>query len=236
MIKSIIFDVDGTLYDETQAKIKAEILTAEFIRDKTGKTLESVFQVFRQTKASIMKANKGRPEGIDRLKWYEETLRILEVETDLAMPARDLYWHTVLENIEPYADLMAILPRLSQNFNLYVLTDELYAVQSAKLEKLGLTSYFKEIVASDHVGETKPSPLMFGTILDRVGDTPENVLMIGDNPKADIAGGKLAGMRTAWLRRGKYSYYKFHDYDQPDIVLEHYMALESKLKIWTENI
>ena len=50
MIKAVVFDVDGTLYDETYPKVKAELLTAEFISDKSCVNVEDVYNTFREVK------------------------------------------------------------------------------------------------------------------------------------------------------------------------------------------
>jgi len=207
LIKAIIFDVDGTLYDETYPKVKAELLTAGFISDKSRVNVEVVYNTFREVKAQITGEYKGRPEANDRKIWYEETLRRIGVTSISREEASAHYWQVIYGSMEPYIDLAYVLPQLSKEYRLFTLTDELSEIQGEKLKRLGLERYFVKSISSEQVGETKPSQKLFNYALDMIGELPSNILVVGDNPSADIKGGNLAGMHTAWLKRGKYFYY-----------------------------
>lgn len=60
---------------------------------------------------------------------------------------------------------------------------------------LGILHYFDHIFCSAHIGVEKPNALFFRTVLEALGACEES-WVIGDNPRADIAGGKAAGLRT----------------------------------------
>jgi 4-nitrophenyl phosphatase len=45
----------------------------------------------------------------------------------------------------------------------------------------------------------KPHPPLFRLAIDRLGCTPAEAAMVGDNFPSDIAGGRAAGMLTIWL-------------------------------------
>lgn len=47
----------------------------------------------------------------------------------------------------------------------------------------------------------KPEPEIFLAVCDRAGVSPEDVLMIGDNPEADVAGAMRVGMSAALIDR-----------------------------------
>lgn len=83
-----------------------------------------------------MKNNKGIPEGNERKKWYEETLKLIGAVSVTKEEASEYYWQIVYDNMEPYADLLYVMPALAQRYSLYILTDE-------------------------QVGENKPSPKLF---------------------------------------------------------------------------
>lgn len=62
----------------------------------------------------------------------------------------------------------------------------------------GTLMYFQAFAFSDEVGVYKPAPAMFQHVLYHLDlDTePEAVLHVGDDPEADVAGARAAGMRT----------------------------------------
>ena len=75
------------------------------------------------------------------------------------------------------------------------------AVQTDKAERLGLLEGCSCLVISEVVGIAKPDPEIFKIALKQLGSpSPEEVLFIGDNPIADIAGSRALGMSTAWIK------------------------------------
>jgi len=76
--------------------------------------------------------------------------------------------------------------------------------QSAKIRQTGLDAHVDAVAISEEVGERKPGRRMFEVAAERCGvRLSEGGWMIGDAPDADIAGGRNAGLRTVWLRRGR---------------------------------
>ncbi len=229
MIKAIVFDVDGTLYDETHAKIKAELQAADHIGSIADMDVCEVYETFRASKEYVIEAYKGKPEAIDRMAWYEETFGRLGIKSISKEEARDYYWDVVYNNIEPYYDLLAVLPELSEKYKLYVLTDELLEIQKKKLQILGLNNYFCDVISSESIGESKPSKALFEHVLGIAELSADEVLFVGDNPRADIKGGNGVGMKTAWLKRGKYFYYDMSEDEKPDITFINYIQLKTHI-------
>jgi HAD superfamily hydrolase (TIGR01458 family) len=50
----------------------------------------------------------------------------------------------------------------------------------------------------------KPSTEFFRLALDEIGLTPAEVLVVGDDPEADVEGARAAGCRTALVRTGRF--------------------------------
>ena len=70
-----------------------------------------------------------------------------------------------------------------------------------RLEAAGLSRYFRAIVSSGDVGLRKPHPAAFRAVLSRLSSSPEEALMVGDDPEADVGGAKSIGMRAVWVVR-----------------------------------
>lgn len=235
MTTTLIFDADGTLYDETMPKAKAELLTAQLIASRTGYGEGEVYNLFREVKGEITQSGSLSPDRNNRTVWYAETLRRMNtshgdiVSKIDAREASGHYWEVVYGEIEPYFDLVYILPELQSRYRLAVLTDELYDIQVEKVKRLGLSGYFTEIISSEQAGVTKPDKRLFEYALNRLGVSAGESMMIGDNPSADISGARSVGMRAAWLRRGKYYYYPTGENERAEIVFENYLRLYDEL-------
>lgn len=75
--------------------------------------------------------------------------------------------------------------------------------QKHKIEVLGLDRLTSCIFISEVFGCKKPEAKIFLAAASCLGAPPKEVLFVGDNPYTDIWGAHHAGMKTAWLYRGR---------------------------------
>jgi len=80
------------------------------------------------------------------------------------------------------------------------------------LEKLEIGQYLDFQMYSDEAGISKPNPLLFEQLLNKVREhnpnkniLPQDILHVGDNPLADIVGAENAGMRGFLVNSNKIS-------------------------------
>ena len=83
-----------------------------------------------------------------------------------------------------------------------VLTNGPAATQRARLRRHDLERRFDLVLISGEFGRAKPHPAFFAEALRRAGTAAAEAVMIGDNPVADVAGAKAAGLAALWLNRG----------------------------------
>ena len=67
------------------------------------------------------------------------------------------------------------------------------------LEADGLTPYFQSVVLSSVFGRRKPDPAIYLEAARRAGVEPAHSAYVGDNPKRDVVGTRLAGFGMAIL-------------------------------------
>lgn len=80
------------------------------------------------------------------------------------------------------------------------------STQRLKVDAAGLTPWLDAICISGELGFAKPDRRIFATAVAAVGGGAEalgRAWMVGDMPSADIQGAGRAGLRTAWLHRGR---------------------------------
>ena len=83
-----------------------------------------------------------------------------------------------------------------------VVTNGTTAQQTLKIQKVGLERYVDAVVISEAAGVQKPDPQIFEIAAHRLGAELAGGWMVGDHPRADIMGGRAAGLRTGWVSRG----------------------------------
>ena len=230
MIKNIFFDVDGTIYEEKNAKVKSEVQVINFMADKLNMSYIEIYNEFNKAKREIFDKIKTHPNRNNRTIWYEKLLKNIKCNSIEATTLSNKYWQVMKENIELYDDFKLILPELKNKYDLYVITDELLEIQKQKLSVLKVDNYFKSIISSTDVGKTKPDKEIFEYALKTTKCKRNETVMIGDNPFRDIEGAKKVGIRTIWFRRGKYYYYPIKDEYKPDFIINNYIELMNIIK------
>lgn len=69
------------------------------------------------------------------------------------------------------------------------------------LARVGLDRYISDIFCFHELGVLKPSPAFYGRITERLGASPETMLMVGDSLETDIIGAMNCGIRAVWFNR-----------------------------------
>jgi len=75
------------------------------------------------------------------------------------------------------------------------------AIQARKIAAAGLADLVDAVCISGAEGVRKPDPRLFLLAAEMAGAPAGRGWMIGDDPDADVAGGRAAGLRTVWVRR-----------------------------------
>lgn len=100
-----------------------------------------------------------------------------------------------------YPDAEAALrAAMDKGYGNYVLSNNFPELEQVVAE-LGLRSFFSGVITSSLVGFEKPNQGIFDYAKGLAGH-PQACFMVGDNPVADIEGGKAAGMKTVLVHRG----------------------------------
>ncbi len=107
-------------------------------------------------------------------------------------------------NIDAYAAQIQLLPNARALLEYFadlpkaIITNGPADMQWATIRKVGIQDYFKAIIVSGDadIAVRKPNPKIFHLACERLGISPEETLMIGDNFEADIQGAIKAGLQA----------------------------------------
>lgn len=206
MIKTLIFDIDETMYSYTTCHAKGLHKIDEYCQEKFGfepGTVKNWWKIiFHEITERL---------GFDNVCTHDTMLRIQTIlERNGINPIKDarfihnLYWDTVVEAMVPFDGMTELMQQAkAAGLTIGVATDLLAEIQFRKLEKLGVTDYIDFVVTSEEAGCEKPHKGIFECALEKAGCRPEECMMIGDNWSKDIVGAMDMGMEYAWHIPGK---------------------------------
>ena len=104
------------------------------------------------------------------------------------------------ENYFLFDDTLAVLEAAKEKGHTNIILSNNYPELEVITDALGITKYFDRLVVSGLVGYEKPRKEIFDIAKSFYPD--EKFVMIGDNPTADVIGGKAAGMTTVLVHKG----------------------------------
>lgn len=211
MLRAVFVDFDDTLHDFASAYAAAleRSVAPLCARTPLGPTPKQVRLACEQPWRQIWERYMARVIDEEGL-WTERVASALVaagVRHDAALAAelRAQYHASMEDELRLFPDALPALDALTAlrpRPVLGVLTNGPAVTQHARLTRLGLLPRFDLSVISGEIGCAKPAQAFFAEALRRAGDVPPGeAVMIGDNPVADIAGARAAGLRAVWLNR-----------------------------------
>ena len=208
--KWLLFDADGTLFDYDKAE--AAQLERTF-RQLVGRFEPDYVEIYRRINQRIWQEFEAGqiPLAVLKIKRFELLFEALRVEADpAAFSAR--YLKNLGEGTDLIEGAQETVTALHGQIGLVVITNGLKEVQTARLAKSGIGSYFAHVVISEEVGAAKPDRGIFDAAFDKMRrPRKEEVLIIGDGLTSDIQGGHDYGIDTCWFNPAR----KPRDLDLP---------------------
>mgnify|MGYP000362615249 FL=1 len=112
------------------------------------------------------------------------------------------FMHAMADVCTPLPGAAELINALKGRVKMGIITNGFTELQQIRLERTGFADVFSPLVISEQVGVAKPHIDIFNHAFSLMGHPPkQHILMVGDNPHADIKGGINAGIDTCWLNR-----------------------------------
>jgi putative hydrolase of the HAD superfamily len=190
MIRALVFDLDDTLYLESDFVASGYRAVARHLAEQYGCCLREVFH----TMMSVF-VTQGRERVLPIVQ-----RRFLGDRVPLAELVEIYRSHN--PRIHLFSGYAQLLDRLHESYKLGLITDGLPEVQKRKVRALGLEQKMDRIIYTWEYGaeKQKPHPQCFAFMMDLLGSGPDTTLYIGDNPEKDCKGAHNAGMKCVQVK------------------------------------
>lgn len=201
-LRAVCFDLDNTLWDIEPVLMRAEHILADWLRSRYPRVGDNwSAPVLSRIRESLLREEPHQAHDLTYLR--RESLARLAVESGHERPAAQVIaheafvvWHAARNRCTPYADVLPALEALKPRFRLATLSNG-----NADLACIGLAHHFDVRLHAAELGYAKPDPRAYAALAEALTLEPAEILFVGDEPHADVAGPGAAGMRTVWVNR-----------------------------------
>lgn len=212
-IRGVIFDVGGTLLTQEPlvgspsnqrgaaaiAPLVRPFLSTELTDDQLaeslGEALQEALVATYQHECALPDAHRVFVEVFDAMDWEPSSEAI-----DVLMPA---YFQPWFEAMQPLPQAVRVLQLLREaDLRTAAIANLLYGedLLIERLRTLGLAPHLDALVFSTELGWLKPHPAPYRAAAQRLGLSPQTLVMVGDDWEVDVRAAQRLGIRSIWLR------------------------------------
>ncbi len=198
--KYVLFDADNTIFDFDMCERTAFRLALE----EAGITYSDfLYDTYHVTNDKCWKMLEKGEIGREELKVerFREAFEICGIPGDGYLSVSVRYEELLAEQIFEIDGVYEMLSRISSRYPVYVITNGLVKVQKGRFAKSRISEYIKKVYISEQVGYAKPDKRYFDRVLEDIGATPDECIVIGDSLTSDIDGAINSGIDSIWYNR-----------------------------------
>jgi putative hydrolase of the HAD superfamily len=192
VIQSVLFDLDGTLWDRDQAFCA--------LANNQHRAFPELMAMPRERFVNRLVELDDHGLG-DKRAAYAQVVSELGLNPDLVPVLFDHFVTTYASFLDPFPEVLPTLRWLrNRKLKLGIITNGTISAQEAKIHGLGFAPLMDTVLISEREGIRKPDAAIFARALTRLDLSAADAWFVGDHPDADIRGACEAGLTAVWRK------------------------------------
>lgn len=201
-LKTILFDLDGTLWDfRTNAIASLKELFVEHRLDRFYTDFLDFHHRYAPCNHALWAAYARGEVTKDFLivERFASPLREVGViDESIAQALSSDFFVCLSKKNQLMPSAIEVIRALHGRYQLAIVSNGFPEIQFQKLNNAGLTPYFDAVILSEEVGAPKPKARFFEAALEQCGCRRDEALLVGDEYATDIVGSYEFGLQSVW--------------------------------------
>ncbi len=221
MLKGILFDLDGTLFDRDAA-------VRELVADQHRRFSGAFPRIRAETYVARVLELDAHGHG-DKTVVYQMVTGEFGLPAPLAAELTADFWGHYHSFCRPFAEAIPVLTELRhRGLKLGVVSNGAVSIQERVIARLGFDALVDVVLISEREGVRKPEREIFDRALRKLDLRADETWFVGDHPEVDVEGASAAGLTAVWKRTAYWS--------TPDARHEQIESLEELLTSVREHL
>jgi haloacid dehalogenase superfamily, subfamily IA, variant 3 with third motif having DD or ED/haloacid dehalogenase superfamily, subfamily IA, variant 1 with third motif having Dx(3-4)D or Dx(3-4)E len=205
MIKTVLFDLDDTIYDYKQSRLnglKALKLACTKLSCAPLEDLEKEHEVLlAEFYPKVLDGSISMADSmVQRTRLLFEKFGVAITDGEAA--AYHSLYHLAYDRCRgAVSNVKALIEELKMSCQIGVVSNGIYEIQIEKINECGIGHLIDFMILSEDIGSRKPDKAIFSAALQKSGSEPQEAVFIGDAWEIDITGAAACGIKAIWLNR-----------------------------------
>lgn len=198
MIKAILFDLDNTLLDFNKGEYDAlkviyDDLNIPYNEDTINLFIKHSNYCWRELEKNNMNLKECR---YNRWIYFLNELNIKDIDIDKIVDKFSIELskgHYLMDNA------LLTLTRLSKKYKIYIITNGVSFIQHRRIKESKIEDFIDGVYISEEIGHYKPNKEYFDYVLNDIGLSNKEVIVVGDSLTSDILGANNSNIDSILL-------------------------------------
>jgi len=195
MIKALLIDYDDTIADFKKSEAEALNKTFNYFNIAVNEELLAKYHEFNSKCWKDFEKGLLTREEIYNLRWQ---MLFSFFNLDAPINTNDVYFSYLGNTDYLINNAKEILEKLTQKYDLYIVTNGEIIIQKPRFKKSGIEKYIKKSFISQEIGFNKPQKEFFDFVMNEIKLDINEVVVIGDSLTSDIKGAVDYGLKAIW--------------------------------------